>query len=218
MTFLLTPGQRHGAPRLAPPLGQGTEQRLRKHAIVFGRRIAGLWPVVVLLSLVLPVCAYSGPAVLSRPGLGVKSAAIQADLSRPAFGFRFEAPQARSGVASVTGTVPGKLILLSLTGPPEDLREVTLIVGVPITNPLARPAPPTALAENIEYLRAVLQQAMPDWKDGVRWLNTQLQRPSERLEVRLRRGHRDITLSGVNHLSMVLLSIRAGHPSTIRGP
>jgi hypothetical protein len=177
-----------------------------------------LWPVVVLLSLVLPLCAYSGSAVLPRPGLGVKSAAIQAALSRPAVGSRFEAPHARTGVASVTGTVPGKLIFLSLTGPPKNLNEVTVIVGGPITNPLARPAPPTALAENTKYLRAVLQQAMPDWKDGVMWLSTQLQRPSDRLEVCLVRGHRNILLSGVNHLSMVLLSIRAGQPSTKQAP
>jgi len=148
----------------------------------------------------------------------VSAAAIQAAFSRQAFAFRFEAPRGRSGVSRMTGTVPGKLIVLNLEGPPNDLSEVTLIVGVPSHNPQGPPAAPEVLAENAKYLRAVLQQVMPDWKDGVKWLNTQLQHPSERLEVRLRRGHRDIVLSGVNHLSMVLLSIRAGQPPAPRGP
>jgi hypothetical protein len=148
----------------------------------------------------------------------VSAAALQAAFSRQAFAFRFEAPRERSAVSHVTGTVPGKLIVLNLEGPPNDLSKVTLIVGVPSHNPLAPPAAPEVLAENAKYLRAVLQQVIPDWKDGVKWLNTQLQHPAERLEVRHRIGHRDIVLSAVNHLSMVLLSIRAGQPPAPRGP
>jgi len=93
-----------------------------------------------------------------------------------------------------------------------------LIVGVPSTDPRTPPAAPGVLAENEKYLRAVLQQVMPDWKDGIKWLNTQLQRSGERHEVRLRRGHREIALLAVNHLSMVLLSIRAGQTPATRGP
>jgi hypothetical protein len=186
--------------------------------LVFRRGIVRLWAAVVLLSLVLPAYAYPGSAGSARSGLGVSRAAIQAVFSRQAFAFRFEAPRERLGVPSITGTVPGKLIVLNLAGPPEDLREVTLIVGVPSTDPRAPPAAPEVLAENAKYLRAILQQVMPDWKDGVKWLNTQLQRSGERLEVGLRRGHREIVLLAVNHLSMVLLSIRAGQPPATRGP
>jgi hypothetical protein len=171
---------------------------------------------MVLPSLVLPTSAYPGPAGSARSGLGVSRAAIQAVFSHQAFAFRFDAPHERPGVPRITGTVPGKLIVLNLVGPPEDLSEVTLVVGVPSTDPLARPA--EVLAENAKYLRAVLQQVMPDWKDGVKWLNTQLQRSGERLDVRLRRGHREIALLAVNHLTMVLLSIRVCQPPTTQGP
>jgi hypothetical protein len=186
--------------------------------LVLRRWIVRLWAAVVLLSLMLPASAYPGSAGSARLGLGVSQAAIQAVFSRQAFAFRFEAPRGRSGMPRITGTVPGKLIVLNLAGPPEDLSEVTLIVGVPSTDPRSPPAAPKVLAENAKYLRAILQQVMPDWKDGVKWLNTQLQRSGERLEVCLRRGHREIALLAVNHLSMVLLSIRAGQPPAPRGP
>jgi hypothetical protein len=182
------------------------------------RWLGRLWAAVVLMILVLPAYADPGTASSARPGLGVRLAGLQAVFARQEFGFRFEAPHERRGVARVTGSVPGKLIALTLVGPPEDLTEVTLIVGVPSADPLAPPAAPKVLAENARYLRAVLRQAMPDWPDGVKWLETQLQRPAERLEVGLRQGHREIVLLAVNRLSMVLLSIRAGQPSATRGP
>jgi hypothetical protein len=138
-------------------------------------------------------------------------------LTRQELAFRFETPDARQGLSHATGTVPGKLVVLDLVGPPDDLTAITLIVGVPSTDPLARPAP-QALAENLRYLRAVLQRAMPDWKDGVKWLDAQVQRPAERLEAGLRKGHREVVLLAANHLSMILLSIRAGQPPATRGP
>jgi hypothetical protein len=192
----------------------------RRHDVerVSRRWIVRLRAAVVLLSLVLTTCAYPEAAGSGRPGLGVSRAAMEAVFAHSAFAFRFEAPHKHQGIPRVTGTVPGKLIVLNLVGPPEDLTEITLIVGVPSTNPLAPPAAPKVLAENKRYLRAVLQQAMPDWKDGVKRLNTELQRSAERLEVGLRKGHREIVLLAVNHLSMVLLSIRAGQPPATRGP
>jgi hypothetical protein len=96
--------------------------------------------------------------------------------------------------------------------------EVTLIVGVLSTDPLAPPAAPKVLAENTRYRRAVLQHAMPTWKDGVKWLNTQLQRLDERRELGRRKGHREIVLPTVNRLSTVLLSIRAGQPRAPHRP
>jgi hypothetical protein len=193
----------------------------RRHDVepVSRRWIVRLWAAVVLLSLVLPACAYPGAAGAARPGLGVRRSVMQDVFARQEFAFKFEAPHERHGVPRVTGTVPGKLMVLNLVGPPEDLTEVTLIIGVPSTDPFAPPAAREVLAENVRYLRAVLQQAMPDWKGGgVKWLNTQLQRSAERLEVGLRKGHREIVLLAVNRLSMVLLSIRVGQPPAIRGP
>jgi hypothetical protein len=192
----------------------------RRHDVepVSRRWIVRLWAAMVLLSLVLPACAYPGAAGSARPGLGVSRAIMQSVFARQAFTFRFEAPHERHGVPRVTGSVPGKLITLNLVGPPEDLTEVTLIVGVPRTEPLALPAAPEVLAENARYLRAVLQQAMPDWKDGVKWLDTQLQRSAERLEVGLRKERREIVLLAVNHLSMVLLSIRVSQPPATPSP
>jgi hypothetical protein len=64
------------------------------------------------------------------------------------------------------GTVPGKLMALELMGSPENLTQVTLMVGVPSTNPLAPPSDAKAVAENARYLRALLQRAMPDWREG----------------------------------------------------
>jgi hypothetical protein len=90
--------------------------------------------------------------------------------------------------------------------------EVTLIVGVPSTDPLAPPTAPKVFAENTRYRRAVLQHAMSGWQGGVKWLNTQVQRSDERCEVGRRKGHREIVLLAVNRLSTVLLSIRAGQP------
>lgn len=180
-------------------------------------RMAHLWVAVAFLTLALLVCAYSEAAGATRSGLGVTRAAMQAAFGCPPFAFRFEAPHERQGLPHVPGTVPGKLIALNLEGPPEDLTEVTVMVGVPSTEPLAPPAAPTVLAENARNLRMVLQQAMPHWKDGVKWLNAQLQRSGQRLEVGLRKGHREIVLLAVNHLSMVLLSIRTGQPLDLQG-
>jgi hypothetical protein len=192
----------------------------RRQAVeqAFRRWIVRLWAAVVGLSLVLPVCANSGVAGSARPGLGVSRAALQAVFARQEFAFAFVEPHERRGVLRMTGTVPGKLMVLDLVGPPGDLTEVVLIVGRPSTDALAPPAASKVLAENMRYLRAVLRHTMPDWKDGVKWLNTQLQRSDERLEVGLRKGHREIVLLGVNRLSMVLLSIRVGQPLAPRGP
>jgi hypothetical protein len=109
------------------------------------------------------------------------------------------------------------LIALDLVGPPEDLTQVTLMVGVPSTDPLAPPQAPELLTENVRYLRAVLQQAMPDWREGGAWLIKQLQRPGERQEVGVRKGHREVVLLAVNRGSMVLLSIRVSQPAPKRG-
>jgi hypothetical protein len=76
------------------------------------------------------------------------------------------------------------------------------------------PAAPKVLAENARYLRAVLEQTLPDWKDAVEWLNTPLQGSAERLEVRHRQGNREIVLLAVNYLSMVVLSLHVGQPPT----
>jgi hypothetical protein len=176
-----------------------------------------LWAALVLLNLVLPACAHAGAAGAAPPGLGVSRAALQAVFGRQELGFTFMAPDDRKGVPRVMGTVPDKLVALALVGPPEDLIEVTLMVGVPSTDPLAPPNDPKAVAENATYLRVVLQHAMPDWKDGVKWLNTQLQGSAERVDGGLRKGHRDIVLLAVNHWSMALLSIRVGQPPAPHG-
>jgi hypothetical protein len=180
-----------------------------------GRVIRPLWVVFLCLSLVLPTCTYPGEERTPRAGLAVSRAALQAFFARPEFGFIFgEPPRESRGVPSLTGSVPGKLMALVLVGPPENLTE--LMVGVPSTNPLAPPNDLKTVAENARYLRAVLQRAMPDWQEGVAWLTTQLQRQSERHEVGLKKGHREVVLLAVNHWSMVLLSIRAGNPASKR--
>src|SRR5262245_18172767 len=71
----------------------------------------------------LPASAYPGPASSARSGLGVSRTAIQAVFSRQAFALQFEAPREGSGTPRITGSVPGKLIVLNLAGPPEDLSE-----------------------------------------------------------------------------------------------
>ena len=103
---------------------------------------------------------------------------------------------------------------LSLVGAPDNLTEVTLMAGVPTTKPLAPPDDPKTVAENARYMRAVLRHAMPDWREGTAWLQTQLQSRSERQKVGLRKGHREVVLLAVNHWSMVLLSIRAHSPAS----
>jgi hypothetical protein len=178
------------------------------------RMIRPLWAAFLCLPLVLPTCTDSGVERTPRAGLAVSRAALQAFFARPEFGFVFGDPHKSRGVPSLTGTVPGKLMALVLVGPPDNLTEVTLMVGVPSTNPLAPPNDAKTVAENARYLRAVLQRAMPDWQEGVAWLTTQLQRQSERHEVGLRKGHREVLLLAVNHWSMVLLSIRAGSPAS----
>jgi hypothetical protein len=169
------------------------------------------------LLLLLPVCARPEEARPPRTGLGVSRAAIQAALARPEFGFTFRAPPDHGGAPNLTGAVPGKLVSLDLVGPPEDLTQVTLMVGVPSTNPLAPPRAPEVLAENVRYLRAVLKQAMPDWQGGDTWLTKQLQRSGERQEVGVRKGHREVVLLAVNRGSMVLLNIRVSQPAPKRG-
>ena len=171
------------------------------------------WVTALFLLLVLPACVSPEEAAPRRSGLGVKRAALQAALSRPDLGFTFREAPKHQGVPRVTGTVSGKLVALDLVGPPEELTQVTLMVGVPSTDPLAPPRLPKVLAENGLYLRAVLEKAMPDWKEGGAWLKKQLQRPGERQAVGVRKGAREVVLLAVNHGSMVLLSIRIGQPA-----
>jgi hypothetical protein len=109
--------------------------------------------------------------------------------------------------------VSGKLVALDLVGPPEELTQVTLIVGVPSTDPLAPPRLPKVLTENERYLRAVLEQTLPDWREGGAWLKKKLQHKGEQQRVGVRKGSREVVLLAVNHGSMVLLSIRAGQPA-----
>jgi hypothetical protein len=181
-----------------------------------GRMIRSLWVAFLCLPLVLATGTYPGVEKTPRRGLAVSRAALQAFFARPEFGFVFGEPNKSRDVPSLTGTVPGKLMALELMGPPENLTQVTLMVGVPSTNPLAPPSDAKVVAENAKYLRAVLQRAMPDWQEGEVWLTTQLQTRSERHEVGVRRGHREVVLLAVNHWSMVLLSIRAGSPASTR--
>jgi hypothetical protein len=180
------------------------------------RMIQSLWVAFLCLHLVLPISTYPGVERTPHAGLAVSRAALQTFFARPEFGFIFGDPHKSRGVPSLTGTVPGKLMALELMGPPEDLTQVTLMVGVPSTNPLTPPSDAKAIAENARYLRAVLQRAMPDWQEAVAWLTTQLQPQSERHEVGVRKGHREVVLLAVNHWSMVLLSIRAGSPASMR--
>jgi hypothetical protein len=181
-----------------------------------GRMIRSLWVAFLCLPMVLPIGTYPGVERTPHAGLAVSRAALQAFFARPEFGFIFGEPHESRGVPSLTGAVPGKLMALELMGPPENLTQVTLMVGVPSTNPLAPPSDAKTVAENARYLRAVLQRAMPNWQEGVAWLTTQLQAQSERHEVGLRKGHCEVVLLAVNHWSMVLLSIRAGRPASTR--
>jgi hypothetical protein len=181
-----------------------------------GRMIRRLWAVCLCLPLVLPTCTSSGVEKTPHKGLAVSRAALQALFARPEFGFTFGEPRASHGLPSLTGTVPGKLIALELAGPPENLTQVTLMVGVPSTNPLAPPSDAKTIADNARYLRATLQHAMPDWQEGGTWLTTQLRRQSERHQVGISKGHREVVLLAVNHWSMALLSIRVGGPASQR--
>jgi hypothetical protein len=199
--------------------------RMRPTVVVYRRRevepvcrrwIVRLWAATILLGVVLPTCAHPGAAGTAGSGLGMSREALQTVFARQEFAFTFGAPQESRGMPIVSGTVAGRLIALHLVGPPENLTEVTLIVGVPNTDPLAPPAAPKELAENMRYLRAMLQQTVPDWRESVNWLQTQLQGSAERLEVGFRQGHREIVLLAVNHLSMVLLSLRVSQPPAPR--
>jgi hypothetical protein len=166
---------------------------------------------------VLPACGRPEEARPPRAGLGVSRAALQAAFSRPEFGFTFGESPDRGRVPRVTGAISGKLIALELVGPPEDLTQVTLMVGMPSTDPFAPPRLPEVFTENARYLRAVLQRSMQDWQEGTAWLTKQLQRPGERQEVGVRKGHREVVLLAVNQGSMVLLSIRVSQPAPKRG-
>jgi hypothetical protein len=165
----------------------------------------------------LPACARPEEGRPPRTGLGVSRAALQAVLAHSDFGFTFGEPLDRRGMPYVTGTVPGRLVALDLVGPSKDLTQVTLMVGVPSTNPLAPPRAPEVLTDNVRYLRAVLQQAMPDWQEAGTWLTKQLQRLGERQEVGVRKRHREVVLLAVNRGSMILLNIRVSPPVPKRG-
>jgi hypothetical protein len=175
-----------------------------------------LWRAVSILCLllVLPACGRSEEARVPRAGLRVSRAALQAVLSRPEFGFTFAEPPGQSSERRdeprVTGTVSGKLVALDLVGPPEDLTQVTLMVGMPSTDPLAPARNPAVLSENRRYLRTVLRETMPDWKEGDAWLTKLLQRPGSRQEIGIRKGQREVVLLSVNQGSMVLLNVRVG--------
>jgi hypothetical protein len=176
------------------------------------------WGACLCLLLVLPACARPEETRPPHAGLGVSRAALQAVLARPEFGFSFGESLERGGIPHLTGTVPGKLVALDLVGPPKDLTQVTLMVGVPSTAPLAPPQAPEVLTENVRYLRAVLRQAMPDWQEGGTWLTRQLQRSGERQEVGVRKGHREVVLLAVNRGSMILLNIRVRQMALKRSP
>jgi hypothetical protein len=179
------------------------------------RMIRRLWMTFLCLPLMLPTCMSPGEKPLPK-GLAVSRAALQRVFTSPEFGFTFGESRAGRSAPSLTGSVPRKLIVLELAGPPENLTQVTLMVGVPSTNPLAPPSELKMVAENVRYLHAVLKHAMPDWLEGRTWLATQLQRQSARHEVALRKGHREVVLLAVNHWSMAMLSIRVGNSAPQR--
>ncbi len=105
-------------------------------------------------------------------GLGVTRAEVQA-VFEP-IGLVFGPPEIKDGQTSVTGqyviNTPGKeiAVLVTLTGPEENLQEA--FVGIML--PLKTPA--NAQPEIASYMTDLLKATVPQWKEGSAWLNTNL--------------------------------------------
>jgi hypothetical protein len=105
-------------------------------------------------------------------GLGVTRAEVQAAFE--ALGLVFDPPEIKDGQPSVTGqyvrNTAGKeiAVLVTLTGPAENLQEAFVGIVLPLKPPAG------AQSEIASYMTDLLKATVPQWKEGGDWINTNL--------------------------------------------
>ena len=172
----------------------------------------GLLLAVVML---LGACASSAPEatptptsipvptntpMLPAPGIGVSRADIQSVFESEKFGFRFEAVRDRDGQPTVWGyRLDWTSCDLILVGPPEELVEVFIIIG------LHKDDPAKGILNCIR-MGTLLKLVAPDWENGDDWLTDNM--PIARTGGRVETFHGDLRIQlECVQLGMVTLSI-----------
>jgi len=146
-----------------------------------------------------PISPMPTPA-LSAPGIGVSRADIQSVFESEKFGFRFEDIRDRDGQPTVWG-YPWDWTYcdLNLVGPPEELVEVFIIIG------LYKDDPAKGILNCIR-MGTLLKLVAPDWENGDDWLTDNM--PIARTGGRVETFHGDLRIQlECVQLGMVTLSI-----------
>ena len=139
--------------------------------------------------------------VPTRGGLGISRQSVQSIFSDPDLGFAFDPPDVlRDGRPRVLGESELGAAIIELIGPPKDLSQATIIVGLPNDNP-------ESLLLSTLYLLGFVNVVAPGWSDGVDWVTANIDRVAERGEVETRHGNLLIKFSLIEGLGMLSLSI-----------
>ena len=141
------------------------------------------------------------PTSVPVNGLGVSRADIQSVFGSPDIGFEFDPPRVlNDGRPAVMGMSPNGVAILELTGPPDNLTGVDLIIGLPSDSPVA-------LVENSIYLLGVAKLAVPSWPGAGDWIIDNLERTVSAGEVSTTRSGVEIKLSYIQGIGAFTLSI-----------
>jgi hypothetical protein len=110
---------------------------------------------------------------------------------------------AAGGVPHYYAVTPDQLTAVELTGEPAALSRLT-IVGVMSAKHMA------ATSRNGAWASLILALALPDWKDGQKWLSGRIRSLRQANDVRLSKDGWAIHLTFVPHTGMMTLDLERG--------
>ena len=151
------------------------------------------------------IVAGSNKATQQTYGIGVSRQSIQSVYESPDVGFTFESVPLADGRERLMGTSRDGLAFLDLIGPSHNLSKVTVVITVPSDAPDVR-------LLNAAYLLGLMSLAVPDWADGVDWVNDNFAESAEEGEIVTRYRNREIKLNADPELGMVVLNVEAVGP------
>ena len=142
------------------------------------------------------------PVHTSMPSLGVSRRDIQSIFENSAINFTFENAPLADGTPRIMGTSSNSLAILDLIGPPADLTEVSITVGVPSDAP-------EVIVMNAAYMMGLIKNTLPGWSGSNDWLEANLPVAQRVGKAQTSYGNAVVTLSVIEALGMVMLSISA---------
>ena len=193
-----------------------TKEQGRSPIQQFKLRQLDLWKIAVAGVPLLFLFLYAGLAgrisptpeatptpVLSAPGIGVSRADIQSVFESEKFGFRFEDVHDRGGQPTVWG-YPWDWTNcdLFLIGPPEELVEVVITIGLDDDHPSDE------ASSNRKRMGTLLKLVAPDWENGDDWLTDNMLIAKMGMGERVETFHGDLRIQlKCVYMGMVKLSI-----------